>query len=91
MTSNPITPSGAESARKRPLAGVRILDFGQIILLPFATRWLAWMGAEIILIESRARPVQRVTPPFAHGRPGLNTGARFNSLNYNKASCTLNL
>jgi hypothetical protein len=44
--------SGREVNRRRrmPLAGVRILDFGQIILLPFATRWLAWMGAEVILI-----------------------------------------
>ncbi len=91
MISPAKTQAGASDAARRPLAGVRILDFGQIILLPFATRWLAWMGAEIILVESRARPVQRVTPPFAFGRSGLNTGARFNSLNYNKASCTLNL
>jgi crotonobetainyl-CoA:carnitine CoA-transferase CaiB-like acyl-CoA transferase len=76
---------------KRPLAGVRILDFGQVILLPFATRWLAWLGAEVILIESRKRVFQRVTPPFADNRPGPNTGARFNTMNNNKLSCTLNL
>ena len=75
----------------QPLKGVRILDFGQVILLPFATRWLAWMGAEIILVESKSRPVQRLTPPFAFGRRGLNTGARFNTLNFNKTGCTLNL
>ena len=75
----------------RPLSKVRVLDFGQIILLPFATRWLAWMGAEVILVESRTRPVQRVTPPFAFDRPGPNTGARFNTMNYNKIGCTLNL
>ena len=78
-------------AGKRPLAGVRILDFGQVILLPFATRWLAWLGAEVILIESSKRAFQRVTPPFAHGRPGVNTGARFNTMNNNKIGCTLNL
>jgi benzylsuccinate CoA-transferase BbsF subunit len=49
------------------------------------------MGAEIILIESRTRRIQRVTPPFAFGRPGFNTGARFNTLNHNKLGCTLNL
>jgi crotonobetainyl-CoA:carnitine CoA-transferase CaiB-like acyl-CoA transferase len=74
-----------------PLSGIRILDFGQVIVSPFATRWLALMGAEVILIESSRRPVQRVTPPFAFGRPGPNTGARFNTLNNNKLSCTLNL
>jgi crotonobetainyl-CoA:carnitine CoA-transferase CaiB-like acyl-CoA transferase len=76
---------------RQPLAGVRIIDFGQVILLPFATRWLAWLGAEVILIESRKRAFQRVTPPFAHNRPGPNTGARFNTMNNNKLGCTLNL
>jgi crotonobetainyl-CoA:carnitine CoA-transferase CaiB-like acyl-CoA transferase len=82
---------GEAGGQKRPLDGVRIVDFGQVILLPFATRWLAWLGAEVILIESGKRVFQRVTPPFAHNRPGPNTGARFNTLNNNKLSCTLNL
>lgn len=84
------SPGEAES-EKAPLAGVRIVDFGQVILLPFATRWLAWLGAEVILIESRKRAFQRVTPPFAYNRPGPNTGARFNTMNNNKLGCTLNL
>lgn len=78
-------------AVKRPLSGVRVVDFGQVILLPFATRWLAWLGAEVILIESKSRAFQRVTPPFANNRSGLNTGARFNTMNNNKLGCTLNL
>ena len=77
-------------AVKRPLTGIRIVDFGQVILLPFATRWLAWLGAEVILIELRKRAFQRVTPPFAYNRPGPNTGARFNTMNNNKRGCTLN-
>lgn len=77
--------------QKRPLAGIRILDFGQVILLPFATRWLAWLGAEVILVESRKRAFQRVTPPFAYNKSGPNTGARFNTMNNNKLGCTLNL
>ncbi len=81
----------ATDAHKRPLAGIRVVDFGQVILLPFATRWLAWLGAEVILIESKKRAFQRVTPPFAHDRPGVNTGARFNTMNNNKIGCTLNL
>ena len=81
----------AGGSGKRPLDGVRVVDFGQVILLPFATRWLAWLGAEVILIELRQRAFQRVTPPFAHNRPGPNTGARFNTMNNNKIGCTLNL
>jgi crotonobetainyl-CoA:carnitine CoA-transferase CaiB-like acyl-CoA transferase len=80
-----------DESRRRPLAGIRVIDFGQVILLPFATRWLAWLGAEIVLIESRKRAFQRVTPPFAHNNPGPNTGARFNTMNNNKLGCTLNL
>jgi len=82
---------GKAEANRRPLAGIRIVDFGQVILLPFATRWLAWLGAEVILIESRKRAFQRVTPPFAYNKPGPNTGARFNTMNNNKLGCTLNL
>jgi crotonobetainyl-CoA:carnitine CoA-transferase CaiB-like acyl-CoA transferase len=82
---------GKVAANRRPLAGIRIVDFGQVILLPFATRWLAWLGAEVILIESRKRAFQRITPPFAYNKPGPNTGARFNTMNNNKLGCTLNL
>jgi benzylsuccinate CoA-transferase BbsF subunit len=87
----PDTRSNSIRSCKRPLTGIRIVDFGQVILLPFATRWLAWLGAEVILIESRKRAFQRVTPPFANNCPGPNTGARFNTLNNNKLGCTLNL
>src|SRR5262249_45599399 len=64
---------GRVGANRRALAGTRIVDFGQVILLPFATRWLAWLGAEVILIESRTRAFQRVPPPFAYNKPGPNT------------------
>ena len=47
----PDTSHGSSESRKRPLAGIRIVDFGQVIMLPFAPRWLAWLGAEVILIE----------------------------------------
>ena len=40
---------------------------GQIVAVPFATQWLAFMGAEVILVESRQRPVNRMRPPYAGG------------------------
>ena len=34
-----------------PLAGVRVLELGQLIAGPFATALLAWFGAEVIKVE----------------------------------------
>lgn len=73
-----------------PLAGVRIVDFGQMVAVPVATYWLATMGAEVIVVESRAHPLSRQFPPFA-GEPSPDTSSIFNHVNRNKRSCTLNL
>ena len=34
-----------------PLAGVKVLELGQLIAGPFATAFLAWFGAEVIKVE----------------------------------------
>ena len=39
----------------KPLDGVRVLDLGQFIAMPFCALWLAWLGAEVIVVESRRR------------------------------------
>jgi len=43
----------AETAGKNtgPLAGVKVLELGQLIAAPFATAFLAWFGAEVIKVE----------------------------------------
>ena len=74
-----------------PLTGVRVIDFGQIIAIPFCTQMLAWMGAEVILVETRGRRLTRDSPPFAYGRRTPDTSGSFNLLNCNKLSVTLNL
>ncbi|MCY4655064.1 MAG: CoA transferase, partial [Dehalococcoidia bacterium] len=38
-----------------PLEGVRVVEFGQLIAIPFATKLLADMGAEVVRIESCTR------------------------------------
>ena len=74
-----------------PLEGIRIADFGQIIAVPYTAQMLAWLGAEVILIESRERLTTRIWPPFADNEPGVNRSGGFNMVNSGKMSCTLNL
>jgi crotonobetainyl-CoA:carnitine CoA-transferase CaiB-like acyl-CoA transferase len=65
-----------------PLTGVQISDLSWVQAGPRATSWLGAMGAEVIKIESRARP-----DVFRRGAPP----SLFQMLNYSKRSCTLNL
>ena len=43
------------AAKRAPLAGVRVVDLGQIYSVPFAGAMLADMGAEVIKIEGPDR------------------------------------
>ena len=52
---------------ERPLAGVRVIEFGTLIAGPFCTRILAEFGAEVI---RSSRP--RAAIPFAAQAPGWN-------------------
>lgn len=75
-----------------PLEGVRVLDFGQFIAVPFCTQWLAWLGAEVITIESSRHLISRTAPPFAPGKQGDVNGSGYHNLLYSaKKSCTLDM
>ncbi|MCI0898308.1 MAG: CoA transferase [Chloroflexi bacterium] len=75
----------------QPLQGIRVADFGQIIAIPYTAQMLAWLGAEVILIETERRLTTRIWPPFAEAEPGINRSGGFNLVNSSKMSCTLNL
>jgi crotonobetainyl-CoA:carnitine CoA-transferase CaiB-like acyl-CoA transferase len=80
------------TASRLPLNGVRILDFGQSVAVPVATQWLAYMGAQVVRIESRHHGVaMRDWPPYADGIPGENRSGLCNLFACNKLSCTLDL
>lgn len=83
------TPSD-EPGLRQALAGVRIIDFGQIVAMPLAAQWLAFMGAEVIQIESRVNLPSRKFAPII-GEPPENTSGVYNHVNRNKRSFTLNL
>jgi crotonobetainyl-CoA:carnitine CoA-transferase CaiB-like acyl-CoA transferase len=83
-----------ESAlRERPLAGVRVIDFSWVWAGPFCTMHLAYLGAEVIKIESAQRPgLGRRLPVHPPGlEPTLNTCGYFNQWDQGKKSVELDL
>ena len=75
----------------QPLKGIRVADFGQIVAMPFTAQILGWLGAEVILVETKHRLTTRAWPPFAEAEPGVNRSGGFNAINNTKLGCTLNL
>jgi benzylsuccinate CoA-transferase BbsF subunit len=76
-----------------PLAGIRVADFTWAWAGPFCAMQLAYLGAEVIRVESHARPdgARRVPihPPGV--TPSINTSGYFNQWNQGKKSLALNL
>ncbi|MFN7276140.1 MAG: CoA transferase, partial [bacterium] len=86
------TQQRGQPARTLPLAGVRVLDLGQFIAIPFCTLWMAWLGAEVISVESRRRMTSRTAPPFAPGHPADPDASGYYNLLYSgKKSCTIDM
>ncbi|MBJ88297.1 MAG: formyl-CoA transferase [Woeseia sp.] len=73
-----------------PLAGVRVVDFTQVMMGPSATQMLADFGADVIKIENPKGGDLMRTALGATDEAGLNN-PMFCSLNRNKRSLALNL
>jgi succinate---hydroxymethylglutarate CoA-transferase len=75
-----------------PLAGLKVLEFGQIAAGPFAGSLLADLGADVVKIE---RPDggddMRRWPPLNEGPRGERYSENFASINRNKRSITVDL
>ena len=85
-----------ESAQhNRPaLHGIRVLDFSWFGAAPIGTKMLADHGAEVIRVESMARPDLLRVMGSSHFRdytPDLNGSGFFNDFNSSKYGITLNL
>ncbi len=79
--------------RKSALEGVRIADFCWLWAGAYATGLLAFLGAEVIKIESMARvdPSRMMTLTIGQSFEGVDHSPVFNSINLNKMSIKLNL
>ena len=79
-------------ARALPLAGLRVANFGWGLVGPTAGQLLAFLGAEVIKIESRARPdIQRTIPPFWNGIPDPDRSIQNHAFWAGNRSVRLNL
>ena len=74
------------TAPRPPLAGLRVLDYGQYVAGPFATMLLADLGADVIKVEPPAGDQWRRYDPFEEGE-----SRHFYALNRGKRSVVLNL
>jgi len=75
-----------QTRANQPLAGVTVLDFGQVYQGPYATMLMAKAGADVIKIEPpNGEPLRRRAPP------GKSTTFPIAMLNGNKRAVTLNL
>ena len=71
----------------RPLEGITILDLSSILMVPYCTRILADLGAEVIKIESLEGDNTRYIGPYEN----KSMGAVFLNLNRNKKSVSIDL
>lgn len=71
-----------------PLANIRVADFTHMVAGPYGTMQLAYFGAEVIKIESRARPD---TWRIREGNKDVEASLPFADHNRNKLSVTANL
>jgi crotonobetainyl-CoA:carnitine CoA-transferase CaiB-like acyl-CoA transferase len=80
----------ANTKAGRPFAGVRILDFTQVLAGPYASYQLALLGADVIKIERRGGEDMRRTP-LSREWADRNMASAFIAVNGNKKSLTLDL
>lgn len=79
-------------AKNLPLEGIRVANFGWVWAGPVTGQTLAFLGAEVFKIESRARiDLTRTLPPFGEGVPGPDRSLSNHACWAGNGSVTLNL
>ncbi len=85
-------PPAQPTPHLKPFEGLRVVDFTWYGVGPLTTKYLADFGAEVIKIESYARPdLIRWAPPWRDAVPDLNTSQFFANYNTSKMGISLDL
>jgi crotonobetainyl-CoA:carnitine CoA-transferase CaiB-like acyl-CoA transferase len=74
-----------------PLEHLRVVEVGELVGAPYATKLLADLGAEVVKIEPPGGDPARRRGPFAGGDPHPEKSGLFLYLNTNKRSVMLDL
>jgi crotonobetainyl-CoA:carnitine CoA-transferase CaiB-like acyl-CoA transferase len=78
--------------RRYAFEGIHVLDFTWYGVGPVTIKYLADNGADVIRIESAARPDGlRLAPPWKDAKPGINNSQFFASYNTSKMGITLDM
>ena len=83
-----------DSQDRRPnglLGGVKVLDVGERVSGPYAARTLAWLGADVVKVESPQGDMSRRMGPFPDDIPHPEKSALFLALNAGKRGVALDL
>jgi len=92
-TGGPVGGPGPDGdGARRALDGIRVIDLTWVYAGPFATRWLAYEGAQVIRVESTTRPdqVRGAGQPFKRDG-GPEDSLQWHNVNADKLSLQLNL
>jgi len=73
------------------LQGIRVIDFGHVMAGPWCTMQLASLGAEVIKIETRARPDEQRAQHGHGAADNLEANSNFFEINLGKKSVSINL
>ena len=72
--------------------GVKVGEFGWVLVGPFHGLYLAHHGATVIHVESSHRlDINRTMPPYKDGEPGINRSVYYEQAESGKYGITLNL
>ena len=80
-----------DDTRQGLLGGVKVIDVGESVSGPYAARTLAWLGADVVKVESPEGDMSRRMGPFPDGVPHPEKSALFLALNAGKRGVTLDL
>ena len=73
------------------LSDLKVLDLGEGVSAPYATRTLAWLGADVIKVEPPYGDYARLVGPFPDETPHPEKSALYLALNTGKRGVTLDL